>query len=46
MMVLDNSSLGKDCAMMCMEVHCEHRNKDLIVYGDQGVSTEEHEKAM
>ena len=32
--------------MMCMEVHCEDGDKDLIVYRDQGVSTEEHDKAM
>ena len=31
--------------MMCMEVHCEDGEEDLIVYGDQGVSTEEHDKA-
>ena len=32
--------------MMCMEVHCEDGDGDLIGYGDQGVSTEEHDKAM
>ena len=31
--------------MMCMDVHCEDGDKDLLVYGDQGVSTEEHDKA-
>ena len=46
MMDLDNSSVSKECAMMCMEVHCEDGDEDLIVYGDQGVSTEEHDKAM
>ena len=31
--------------MMCMEVQYEDGDKDLIVFGDQGVSTEEHDKA-
>ena len=31
--------------MMCMEVQHEDGDKDLVVYGDQGVSTEEHDKA-
>ena len=30
--------------MMCMDVHCEEGDEDLIMYGDQGVSTEEHDK--
>ena len=32
--------------MMCMEVQDEDGDEDLVVYGDQGVSTEEHDKAM
>ena len=31
--------------MMCTEVQYEDGDKDLVVYGDQGVSTEEHDKA-
>ena len=46
MMDLDNSSVSKECVMMCMDVHCEDGDEDLIVYGDQGVSTEEHDKTM
>ena len=30
--------------MMCTEV--QHEDEDLVVYGDQGISTEEYEKAM
>ena len=45
MLDLDNSSVSKECAMMCMEVHYEDGDKDLIVYGDQGVRTEEQSKA-
>ena len=32
--------------MMCMDVHCEDGDEDIIIYRDQGVSTEEHDKAM
>ena len=32
--------------MMCMDVHYEDGDEDMIMYGDQGVSTEEHNKAM
>ena len=31
--------------MMCMEVQYEDGDKDLVVYGDQGVSAEELDKA-
>ena len=31
--------------MMCSEVQHEDGDKDLVVYRDQGISTEEYEKA-
>ena len=34
MIDLDNSSIGEECAMVCMEVHCEDRDEDLLVYGN------------
>ena len=46
MLDLDNSGVNEACAMMCMEVQCEDGGKDLILYGDQGVSTEVYDKAM
>ena len=46
MLDLDNSSVSKECAMMCMEVQHEDGDKDLLVYGDQGITTEEYDKAM
>ena len=45
MLDLDNSSVKMKCSMMCMEVTYEDGDKDLVVYGDQGVSTEEYDKA-
>ena len=32
--------------MMCTEVQYEDDDKDVVVYGDQGISTEEYEKAV
>ena len=45
MMDLDNSSVNEEFTMMCINIHCEDGDKDKIMYGDQGVSTEEHDKA-
>ena len=46
MLDLDNNSVSEEYAMMCMEVQYEDGEEDLvIVYGDQGVKTEEHNKA-
>ena len=44
MLDLDNSSVSEEHATMCIEVQYEDGGKDLIVYGDQGASTEEHNK--
>ena len=44
MLDLDNSSVSKECAMMSMEVQHEDGVKDLVVYRDQGISTEEKTK--
>ena len=46
MMNLDNSSVSKECAMVCTDVHYEESDENIIMYGDQGVSTEEHNKTM
>ena len=32
--------------MICMDIHCYDGDEDIILYGDQGVSSEEHNKAM
>ena len=44
MLDLDNTSVSEECAMMCTEV--QYEDEDIVVYGDQGISTEEYEKAM
>ena len=45
MLDLDNTSVCKECAMMCTELQYEDADKDIVVYGDQGINTEEYEKA-
>ena len=32
--------------MMCTEVQFEDEDEDIVVYGDQGMNTEEYERAM
>ena len=44
MLDLDNISVSEECVMMCTEVQCEDANEDVVVYGDQGINTEEYEK--
>ena len=45
MLDLDNISVCEECAMVCMELQYKDASKDEVVYGDQGISTEEYEKA-
>ena len=45
MLDLDNISVREECAMVCTEPQYEDANEDEIVYGDQGINTEEYKKA-
>ena len=45
MVDLDNTSVCEECAMMCTELQYEDTDKDVVVYGDQGINTEEYEEA-
>ena len=42
---LDNISVSEECVMMCTEGQFEDTDEDVVVYGDQGISTEEYKKA-
>ena len=42
---LDNTSVCEECAMVCTETQYEDVSKDEVVYGDQGINTEEYKKA-
>ena len=46
MLDLDNISVREECAMVCTEPQYEDASKDEVVYGDQGINTEEYEKAI
>ena len=45
MLDLHNISVREECAMVCTEPHYEDASEDEVVYGDQGIYTEEYEKA-
>ena len=41
MLDLDSTSVSKECAIMCTELQYEDADEDIVVYGDQGINTEE-----
>ena len=45
MLDLDSTSVSEECAMVCTELQYEDASKNEVVYGDQGINTEEYEKA-
>ena len=45
MLDLDSTSVSEECAMVCMELQYEDASENEVVYGDQGISIEEYEKA-
>ena len=45
MLDLDNISVREECAMVCADTQYEDASEDEVVYGDQGINTEEYEKA-
>ena len=45
MLDLDSTSVSEECVMVCMELQYEDASEDEVVYGDQGTSAEEYEKA-
>ena len=46
MLDLDNISVREECAMVCTEPQYEDASEDEVVYRDQGINTEEYEKAI
>ena len=45
MLDLDNISVREECVMVCTELQYEDASEDEVVYRDQGINTEEYEKA-
>ena len=46
MLDLDSTSIREECAMVCTEPQYEDASEDEVVYGDQGINTEEYEKTI
>ena len=44
LMDFGNSSVCKECAMICTDVYSDEEYKNLIVYGDQGISTKTYDE--
>ena len=42
MLDLDITSVSEECAMVCMELQYEDASENKVVYGDQGINTEEY----
>ena len=45
MLDLYSTTVSEECAMVCTELQYEDASEDEVVYGDQGISTDEYEKA-
>ena len=45
MLDLDNISVREECAMVCTEAQYEDASESDVVYGDQGITTEEYKNA-
>ena len=39
-----DSSVCEECAMICTDVYSDEEYEDLIVYGDQGISTKTYDE--
>ena len=46
MLDLNSISVREECAMVCTVPQYEDASEDEVVYGDQGINTEEYEKAI
>ena len=43
-MDLGNNSVCEDCAMICTDVYSTDESDDMIVYGDQDISSEKYDE--
>ena len=46
LMDFGNSSVCEECAMICTDIYSDEEYEDLIVYGDQGISTKTYDEEM
>ena len=45
-MDLGDSSVCEECAMICTDVYSNDESEDMIVCGDQGISSEKYDEDM
>ena len=45
-MDFSDSSVCEECVMICTDVYSDEEYEDLIVYGDQGISTKTHDEEI
>ena len=43
-MDLGNSSVCEKCAMICMAIYSDKEHEEMVVYGDQGVTSRKFDK--
>ena len=44
LMDFGNNSVCKECAMICTDVYSDEEHEDMVVYGDQGITTEKYDE--
>ena len=44
MMNLCDNSVCEECAMICTDIYGDDEDKEIVVYGDQGISSRKYEK--
>ena len=44
MMDLGDSSVCKEWAMICTDIYSDNKDEDILVYGDQGISSTKYEE--
>ena len=46
LMDFGDNSVCEECAMICTDVYSDEEHKDMVVYRDQGITTEKPDKEM
>ena len=44
LMDFGDNSICKECVMICTDVYSDEEHEDMVVYGDQGITTEKHDE--
>ena len=44
MMDLGDSSVCKECAMICTDIYSDNKDKQIVVYGDHGIILTKYEE--